>query len=63
MEVNFPGSKIESQQYCSSQFLIPTEYKISSIFTKMGTINKSMELIDYSIVQSTLDQVWDVLLP
>lgn len=56
---HFPNSKIENQQYCTSQFLIPTNTTIlpSYIFNRMNLISRTLDITDYSIVRSTLDQV------
>lgn len=57
MKEYFPGCQVQSKQYCNSQFIVSNDMKLSNMFRNINIISTHMSIEDYSLVQSSLDQV------
>lgn len=56
---NVEKSVLHNRQYCTSQFLVYTDnITLSDIFSKINELSNNIGVKDYSIVQSSLDQVF-----
>ena len=58
MDRTFPGSQLESMHKSLFEFTLPNDTKLSTVFGQIERNRATLNLIDYSLSQSTLDQIF-----
>ena len=57
IRTTFSGSKVEEQHHNMLQYQLPATHSLASIFGHMEAAREDLHIEDYSVRQTTLDQV------